>query len=145
MRTMASSRLVRSVLFFGCLVAVIGCGKDSNPSIQEGTAAVSARQVVGSVEVRIEFEENNVLQLEVDDLREGETVLDVMRRLPDLNVVAHGEGEFAFVSQIGEIAAAGSEGWLFYVNDQWAEQSAGITPLQAGDRIRWKYGRFGAE
>ncbi len=119
-----------------CIVA-FGCGKE--PVAKPTTARAS----LGEIEVTIEFPEGTDSVVEVvEPVLEGATVLDVLEQLTLVSVETHGTGGNAFITKIGDLETSAGEGWLFYVNDQWADRSAGVYELQKGDRVRWKFGSF---
>lgn len=52
-----------------------------------------------------------------------------------------GRGELAFVESIDSIGNEGGTGknWIFYVNDQMGEASAGATEVPQGGVVAWKF------
>jgi len=53
-----------------------------------------------------------------------------------------GAGATAFVEAIDDLENEGGGGrnWLYQVNGEKAKQSAGISPLEAGDEVLWTFG-----
>ncbi len=119
-----------------CIVS-LGCG--TKPE----TKPTSERSSLGDIAVTIEFPDGkDSIKEVVDSAREGDTVLDVLQQLKLVSVESHGTGGNAFVTKIGDLETSAGEGWLFYVNDQWADRGAGAFELHKGDTVRWKYGSF---
>lgn len=80
--------------------------------------------------------------------QEGLTVLGLMESAaefrPGIRFVVRGSGPMAKVGQINSLAdeQAGGRNWTFYVNDAWANRSAGVYELQPGDRVLWKFAEY---
>lgn len=67
--------------------------------------------------------------------------LEACRKFPRGITFEHrGSGETAFVTAIdGQSNEGRGRNWTFRVNDQLAQQSCGVTELQAGDTILWRF------
>lgn len=62
-----------------------------------------------------------------------------------IQVKSRGKDDTLLVTAIDGQANEGgtsSRNWIFRVNDELGERSAGITPVQAKDVITWRYERF---
>ena len=57
-----------------------------------------------------------------------------------------GKGETAFISSIDDLKNQGTgkdkKNWQFFVNDVFATQGPGATPLKAGDTVRWVFDKW---
>jgi hypothetical protein len=79
--------------------------------------------------------------------REGMTVFDVMqaamRHRRGVRVKYRGKGATLLVTEIdeqkSEAAGAGSRNWIYRINGQLGERSAGIAPVKAGDTVLWSF------
>jgi hypothetical protein len=79
--------------------------------------------------------------------QEGATVFDVMqaamRHPRGIRVKYRGKRETLLVTEIdglqSEAAGAGSRNWIFRINGQLGQRSAGISPLKAGDTVLWRF------
>ena len=67
-----------------------------------------------------------------------------MRAVDGIDIQIRGEGAMTFVDSIDGVQTGGGEGWLYYVNDQWAKAGIGTQHLSDGDIVRWSYGSFDA-
>ena len=58
-----------------------------------------------------------------------------------LQVKHRGTGETLLVQDINDVANEGGQGrnWIFRVNDEVAKRSAGITPVEPGQVVRWSF------
>jgi hypothetical protein len=75
------------------------------------------------------------------------SVLDLLleaAREEDFTVHYQGAGASAFVKAIDGVEGGsnGSDWWIFYVNGELADRGAGVFPLQAGDKVEWRLGRY---
>lgn len=78
---------------------------------------------------------------------EGAAVFDVMqaamRHPRGIRAKYRGKGETLLVTEIdglkSEAAGAGSRNWIFRVNGQLGQRSAGISPVKAGDTVLWSF------
>ena len=75
--------------------------------------------------------------------RDGMTVLDLLRA-SGARFEVQGSGREAFVTEIEGVAngGRGGAGWQYSVNDVLGEVSAGVEPLESGDRVLWKHGPY---
>ncbi len=79
------------------------------------------------------------------ELQKNDDVLDVLKRVAKSNRIpldARGSGMLSYVEGIANLyefdRGAGS-GWLFRINGQLAEKSAGAVKLEKGDVVEWIY------
>lgn len=77
----------------------------------------------------------------------GGTVLDALeaaRRHPrGITFEQRGRGETAFLTRIDDLANEGrGKNWTYRVNDKPGDRSCGVYPLEAGDRVVWKFGVY---
>jgi hypothetical protein len=72
----------------------------------------------------------------------GKTALELLLAA-DASATVQGEGEMAFVTGIGGVAADPSgEFWALYVNGEMAQVGAGSLVTETGDEITWKLEKF---
>jgi hypothetical protein len=79
--------------------------------------------------------------------RDGITVLDVMLAAAQhprgIRVQHRGKGATVLVTQIDDVHNEGGTGtgrnWIYRVNDQVGERSAGIRAVEPGDKILWSF------
>jgi len=128
---------MRTILFF---VLLVSCGCDSAkttlspPEVETRVAAVTVViQGPGDKEPT---------RYVVEDVRTGQTVDDVMRRIEGADVKISGSGVTAIITSIGEHANGGSAGWTYRVDDAWADRSMGVYELSPPATVTWKYGEF---
>lgn len=66
-----------------------------------------------------------------------------MKHRRGIEVKYRGQGATLLVTEIdglkGEPAGAGSRNWIYRVNGQIGQRSAGITPVKAGDTVLWSF------
>jgi hypothetical protein len=78
----------------------------------------------------------------------GQTVLGVLEAYsaehPDEPLSVVGSGASALVTAAAGRSNEGAGGlnWQFELNGQYGTKSAGVTPVQAGDRVLWKFALF---
>ena len=128
--------LTTAVWCLGLFVAV-GCSQPSSETTE--TTQPAADPI--SVEITIETGESEDPTTHTVKVPAGATIAEAMAKLPDeLQIETSGSGNMTFLSSINGKSTAGSEGWIFYVNDEWANQGIGAFTLSEGDQVRWKYG-----
>lgn len=123
------------------LLAAAGCVPNS--AIQEGPQAQAGSEPI-AVTLRVDFPGSEDLESEV---RVGppatvSTVLEQAAADQVLTYQARGDGDFWFLESINQTANRGAEGdnWIFLVNDQLGQASAGASPVAAGDQVIWRFG-----
>lgn len=119
------------------IYAVAGC--DSTATTQK------AEQGVGSVALKIDFGSEKA-SIETDVVCSPETtvlgVLDRAQNMDELKFAYRGSGETAFVTAIGGVENEGVSGknWIYRVNGETGDRSAGVYQLDPGDRVLWSFG-----
>ncbi len=112
-----------------------GCDSASKKTMRE----------VGSVSLAIDFgSEQKSIKTDVV-CSPDTTVLEVLERAQNMNELKfehRGSGETAFVTSIGGIKNEGAAGknWIYFVNGETGDKSAGVFKLAPGDKVSWKYG-----
>lgn len=140
MNQLISSRLL--CLSFVLLVLLCGC--DSSKKSAE------IQREIGTVSLNIDFGADKKAD-SIDVVCSPEsTVLSILERAQNMNrlkVRFRGSGETAFVTSIGGIENEGADGqnWIFKVNDQLGDKSAGVFEVNPGDTIYWTFGNPPAE
>lgn len=72
----------------------------------------------------------------------GKTALELLLAA-DSSATVQGEGDMAFVTGIGGVAAdPAGEFWALYVNGEMAQVGAGSLVTETGDEITWKLEKF---
>ena len=77
--------------------------------------------------------------------REGITVLEatkIAQKHPrGVKSTVRGSGSTAFLTQIDDVANEGGDGrnWVFRVNDELGDRSCGVTKIDAGDTVLWRF------
>ncbi|MEV7961236.1 DUF4430 domain-containing protein [Oerskovia paurometabola] len=72
----------------------------------------------------------------------GKTALELLLAA-DPSATVQGEGDMAFVTGIGGVAAdPAGEFWALYVNGEMAQVGAGSLVTETGDEITWKLEKF---
>ncbi|MGI9471644.1 MAG: DUF4430 domain-containing protein [Rubripirellula sp.] len=79
-------------------------------------------------------------KVEIDNVAAGTTLEQVMRSVKDMPVRLRGSGVTAFVDAIGDQATTGTEGWVFRVDGEFANQGVGSTKLDPPTTVTWTFG-----
>jgi len=140
-------------LIAALLMAVFsGCGP-REPQESEGTRAIVAPT---SVDGASDSVARRPVALEVDfgngrtaiafaAWREGMTALDVLtgaETYKPLKIECRGKGDTAFVEAIDGVRNGtdrSQRNWLVKINGKLCRESAGVTPVNPGDRVLWEY------
>jgi Domain of unknown function (DUF4430) len=77
----------------------------------------------------------------------GATAFDALQAFAaqqGVTVEHRGNGASLFVESIGGVVNEGAAGdnWVYLVNDQLGDRSAGDRGVSAGDRLVWRFGRY---
>ena len=133
-RTMrTAARLFLAIGLFAAGTA--GCRQSSPP------VAPTPSSRVGTVTIEIESETANET-LMIEDVADGTTVEEVMRRIDQIPVTIHGSGVTAFVDQLGETATSTDSGWTYTVDGEFANQGIGTTTISPPTTITWTFGGY---
>ncbi len=121
------------------LIALCVAGCDSSAT------KVGATREIGTVTLDVNFgTEKSSLSIDVVCSPESTVLLSLERaqNMKKLKVKFRGSGETAFVTSIGGVENEGADGknWIFRVNDQLGDKSAGIYSVKPGDKISWSFG-----
>jgi hypothetical protein len=123
-----------------CLACTFfGCSQPAEKPVVDPSVAT------GSVTMEIVYPGTELMTIEVAGIAPGQTLLEAIQTVENPKFKTSGAGQGAFITAIGDWDTSGSEGWSYYVNDQWADRSAGVYEINPGDVIRWKYGSFEPE
>jgi hypothetical protein len=131
-RLAAASTAVAIALLFAASVAAAGCGLGPGAD-------------VGGVELRVtrDYGASTMLDREVRDVSESDTVMRVLERNADVST-RYGGG---FVQSIDGLEAqegfGRSEDWFFYVDGVESAVGAADYPLRGGEAIWWDYHEWG--
>ena len=122
-------RIVVAALLVAGLVPAAGCG------FGEG-----AEQAGGGATLRVtrDFGHRELGSVTLDKVREGETVMRMLRREFDVTTRFGGR----FVQSIDGVEGRGAGGqvdWFFWVNGVEADRGAAEWNVEPGDRIQWDY------
>lgn len=136
----------------GLCLLVVGCGGSQqvdSPPVADSSSdfAINADSAPSDSSdrktgtVRFEFTvDGQTKTLEVEDVAEGTTLETVMRGIKEPAVKMRGSASTAFVESIGENATTGTEGWVFEVDGEFANEGVGSIELQPPATISWTYG-----
>ena len=108
-----------------------GTQAGNDPAAQFGTVTL---EIQGS---------DSAKTIEIEDVRTGTTLEQVMRSITQIPISVRGSGVTAFIDGIGEQTSSGNEGWVFRVDDIHANQGVGSTVLTPPTTITWVYGDAG--
>jgi hypothetical protein len=113
-----------------CATAAAGCGLGPGDS-DEGVAELTVTRDFGA---------ERLLEAEVEDPTESETVVRFLDREAEIETSYSGN----FVDAIEGVegsrgGGSSSEDWFFYVNGYWSPVGAGEATVRAGDRIWWDF------
>ena len=131
------------LLFLAIFAATVGCS--AQPAAQLPDADTQLKSATGTItiEVAVKGESDDKIQrFTVEDVANGETVEDVMRRADDADITITGSGTTAFVHQIGDLATGSSTGWTYTVNNERAEKGIGATMLTPPATVKWSFGEY---
>ncbi|HEX7244518.1 MAG TPA: DUF4430 domain-containing protein [Solirubrobacterales bacterium] len=131
-RLAAASTAVAIALLIAATLAAAGCG-------------LGPGEDVGAVELRVtrDYGASTMLDAEVGDVTESDTVMRVLERNADVST-RYGGG---FVQSVDGLEAqerfGRSEDWFFYVNGVESTVGAADYPLRGGESIWWDYHEWG--
>jgi hypothetical protein len=138
----SNRRLLAAAWALG-LLAVSVCGGCDSQRQRRDPAVVPA----GQVQLQIDFNgraENKQFHLDWKNDLTVFACLESLRRDGKLTITSRGSGAQAFVIAIDglENSGAGGDNWIYYVNDQLGDASAGVRVLQPDDRVVWRFGPY---
>ncbi len=116
-----------------------GNGQTPPPAQNESQKQIATLSIVA------DQERGTVLAPTRVEVKEGETVLDLLKRLTRNNKIQleySGFGATAYVEGIDnlyEFDRGGKSGWMYRVNGKFPDKSAGAYPVASGDLIEWLY------
>jgi hypothetical protein len=72
------------------------------------------------------------------------TALEAAAKHPrGIKFTHQGKGETVLVTAIDDLKNEGrGRNWLFEVNGKLGDRSCAVTPLQAGDSVLWRFGKY---
>lgn len=126
-----------------------------NQPDEQGAAEASAppaanderppKQNAVTVSIVGDQEKGTILESASVEWSEGDTVLDVLKRITRSNKIQleyRGKGTAAYVEGIDnlyEFDRGAKSGWVYRVNGEFPNKSAGAFVLKAGDKVEWLY------
>jgi hypothetical protein len=127
----------------GLLLMLLMCGGC-------GSAGQRTEPVVGAlaqVQLQIDFNgraENKQFHIDWKDNLTVFACLEELQREGKLTMASRGAGAETFLIAIDglENSGGGGDNWVYYVNDRLGDASAGVSQLQPGDRVEWRYGAY---
>lgn len=144
------SLLLRRVIPLLSLLILIAAGCQQTATAPGDSKA--GRQI-GTVDLSVDFggrlEDVNVqIPCSADS-----TVFDILNRAVlsgDLKMKTTGSGETAFVHSINGIGKGDGDGesgkfWTYQINDQFVKTGSGVTEVDPGDVVKWRYGTAPAD
>lgn len=127
------------------IVPATSADQESSATKEDSPPPTEKHSVKTTLKLTVDFSDGYEVSYDLIEWRRGMTVLDVMR---DLSRHAHpltfefrGKGETAFLTSIQGVKNQGGEGgnWIFRVNGKLAKQGCGVTALEKGDTILWRF------
>jgi len=132
MRSVAFVLLLSNALVFSTILA--GCSN--------ATATKSATSVaVGTVTIVIDDGKETV-EHKIENVTAGTTVEQLMRELDGETTKISGSGSTAILTSLRGLTNAGTQGWTYRVDEDWADRSMGAYELTPPATVLWKYGDF---
>lgn len=124
-------------LVFALALLTNGCDRSSE-------ATSDLQREIGTVSLKVDFGGDKP-DKQIDVVCSADsTVLLSLQRAQNMNELAFqssGSGETAFVQSIdGVDNETDGKSWIYHVNDELADKSAGIKTVKPGDVITWSYG-----
>ena len=123
------------------MTLLINTGCDSTQTAKSG------RDIdIGTVTLAIDFGgDKRSKSIDVVCSPESTVLLSLERaqNMNKLKVDVRGTGETAFLNSIDGVGNEGASGknWVYRVNDELGDKSAGVYPVKPGDAISWTYGK----
>lgn len=124
-------------LLLAVLLAIGLCG--CSPSTMPEPEAVAGEPGLVTVVIELEGQE---IRRELEQVKPGTTIEEVMSRIDDPAIRIIGSGSTAFVDSIGELGTSAGLGWTFRVNGEWADRGVGTYALEPPAEIRWSHSTF---
>ena len=116
--------------------------------LEESRSAAADKRPAGKL-VQLAIDYGDGVEKRFSQLRwtAGMTVLDTLqvaaKHPRGIEFQHRGSGATAFVYKIDDLENEGrGRNWIFSINGELAERSCGVTGVQAGDRIHWKFGKY---
>lgn len=149
--------LIRCGLLLPLCIAVASWGCTPSPSVPapvappaaNSAAVPAAKEEPAARTVKLVVDFGDGVERTYDSVAwvEGDSVLSLLDRLKShsepLTYAVSGKGDAAFVSKIDDVKNQGTgsekKNWLFWVNGKFADRSAGVYMIQAGDEVAWKF------
>ena len=113
-------------------------------SVTQGADGIWPEPQEHQVLIVVESNENSAAFM-VDDVKEGQTVEELMRQVTALGAVINGSGATAFVNRIGNRETGLREGWTYKVDGEFAKRGVGQMSLNPPSIIQWTYGTMQPE
>lgn len=134
-----------SAIVAGCGLAVLN-GCDRRGSVAPVAPSLPAAQRI-SVTCDVRFGRDREIVSVALTLEAGATVADALEeaaRQRGWTIGKRGSDGTYFVLSIDgvENGGAGKDNWVFFVNGELAQQSAGVTPVASSDVVLWRYGSY---
>lgn len=111
----------------------------SKPAASEEQAATVTVSIVGPSDV------GDILKKTEVELEQGDTVLDVLKRVTRANKIHmefRGRGATAYIEGIDNIYEfdyGSGSGWMYNINGKYPNRGAGVWSVKAGQHIEWRY------
>ncbi len=125
------------------LVGVWWAQEANGPEVQQEVGSVvSSPAAQAAVTLEIVAADGSQKKFEQVALVEGETALDITRKV--VPVETKGEGEGAFVTSVDGVAAQESQRqfWSLLINGQPSQVGAGSYVVKVGDSISWQLATY---
>lgn len=127
------------------MLALASCGGGAG---NDDGAAADQNEMI-SVTVEIDYPDDSDAE-DVEDVvveipKDG-TVMDALNAYADdadCEVLMDQSSSTAYVTSIGGVAAGGSSGWTYEVNDEQVMEAADACVLKDGDEVSWSFETWG--
>lgn len=123
------------------LIVILGAGFYLY-SQQQSKSMLETSVNPASEVVEVTQEETNAQILLAAD-EDGQTALELLTASAAVETKDYGEAGL-FVTSINGVAGDNEHYWAFYVNDEYAQQSADQTILKTGDNVKFVYEKVDA-
>jgi hypothetical protein len=117
---------------------------------QQTQVATPPKRQIGTVTLAVEFgSAAQSVNVQIP-CSEDSTVLDILQRAElagELKLQSSGAGETAFVQSINGVGGTDTpdQYWTYLLNGKLAKTGSGVTEVDPGDEVQWRFGAAPAE
>jgi len=125
-----SRALATVIVVIACVTGAAGCGQSSPPP--ESSAAAGPV----TIEVKLDGKSQQVV---LENVPDGSTIEEVMRRLDRVPVEISGSGSTAFLHSLAGKSTSAGGGWTFAVDGEFVSRGIGATELSPPATVTWTF------